>query len=644
VNFRLVRICHPFLEHRILHLALCPIQGGQYTAFTATNPLTATTVILLSASGGFSIADFLIGKNAGDIRLQANNQFWLDVKRQIFCALPDDGVLTSTVLESLAQAIERNISTSPDANQLVASILRGMTSEAASRAAIVGAVYEGSPNGCDSCFPSCQLTPLDNDSLLADLGQDRWKLEVTSFSPDTGYYVGRYRLPYNHNCCALTIEQIITAPTPIPGETIVYALVHSCDQPIPVRIPLSSLSGQCVNEFAIISNSPFELDVSLTDCQEEPEEPACQIYFEKLGSRVYLSPNAEGVYLLYSSSYGNNAPQPDAEGFSHYHLTDCCGFEVVPTNDTSYGVIPTTVRTFDCAGNPTDHTIQNSSDLLALNGRCVQAVAFKPAYYVALRTTACTPVTDTVAFETASSATQEGATHTVAVRLSLSIGSTPQEIRVPIVIAGGSATSGSDYTLDTPEIIFPAGSPDGALQTVSLTIAGDQQMEGSETIVLGFGEITGPAAPGSLAQHTITVIDSGGCTQTQDFAYTWNNIGWEHPDSIGIAHRHFAGTPVGQYDSRRSVDGVLQLAWAEPKRLKKVRVRIDGSSGGLWLSCELFINGVSQGIRSSKVQTYYWDWAFSEPLAATHIRFEGRTWNVANASNFINMTLTECVD
>lgn len=134
------------------------------------------------------------------------------------------------------------------------------------------------------------------------------------------------------------------------------------------------------------------------------------------------------------------------------------------------------------------------------------------------------------------------------------------------------------------------------------------------------------------------------CQNTMNILYYWNDIGWEHPDSIGTEHRHFAGTPVGQYDSRRSVDGVLQLAWTESKRLKKVRVRIDGSSSGWWLSCELFINGASQGIRSSKVQTYYWDWAFSEPLTATHIRFEARTWNVSNDSHFINMTLTECVD
>jgi hypothetical protein len=33
VNFRLVRIFHPLLEHRILHLALCPIFGGHYKTF-----------------------------------------------------------------------------------------------------------------------------------------------------------------------------------------------------------------------------------------------------------------------------------------------------------------------------------------------------------------------------------------------------------------------------------------------------------------------------------------------------------------------------------------------------------------------------------------------------------------------------------
>jgi len=38
----LVRISHPLLEHRILHLALCPIFGGHYTC-TARNTSAGST-------------------------------------------------------------------------------------------------------------------------------------------------------------------------------------------------------------------------------------------------------------------------------------------------------------------------------------------------------------------------------------------------------------------------------------------------------------------------------------------------------------------------------------------------------------------------------------------------------------------------
>lgn len=74
-----------------------------------------TAILLFSASGGTALGNLLLGMDAGNVRLQLTNQFWLDVKRQLFCALPDDGVLTQAVLESVAQAIERNISISIDA-------------------------------------------------------------------------------------------------------------------------------------------------------------------------------------------------------------------------------------------------------------------------------------------------------------------------------------------------------------------------------------------------------------------------------------------------------------------------------------------------------------------------------------------------
>ncbi len=187
------------------------------------------------------------------------------------------------------------------------------------------------------------------------------------------------------------------------------------------------------------------------------------------------------------------------------------------------------------------------ASLLDLIGQSFQAFAIRSATAFEVRTTVTMCPDATISFVAASSTTQEGTTHTVVVRLSLSIGSTPQEIRVPIVVTGGSATSGSDYTLQTTEVVFLVYSVDGTTQNVSLTIAEDAPVEPAETIILGFGTITGPAAPGATASHTVT-IEADPCADGtfSTHNYLHNFTGWEgHFNRV----RTSVQTPVGQTDS-----------------------------------------------------------------------------------------------
>ena len=124
----------------------------------------------------------------------------------------------------------------------------------------------------------------------------------------------------------------------------------------------------------------------------------------------------------------------------------------------------------------------------------------------------------TVSFEDASSVANEGDMHIVNVRLSVSGGGTPDEIIVPIAVTGGSAISGGvDYTLLTSQVVFPAGSENGAIREVSIDITTDGLQEGLETIILGFGSITGTAGVGAVASHTVTIPAQGTWVHQFDF-------------------------------------------------------------------------------------------------------------------------------
>ena len=101
-------------------------------------------------------------------------------------------------------------------------------------------------------------------------------------------------------------------------------------------------------------------------------------------------------------------------------------------------------------------------------------------------------------------------TVSVTVRLTLSGEPLAQDVTVEVVDAGtGAATSGVDYTAFPPTMItFPAGSVNGALSTVQISVGADTLLEGPETLMLGLANPTGGAALGSLRVHVILIQES----------------------------------------------------------------------------------------------------------------------------------------
>jgi hypothetical protein len=194
----------------------------------------------------------------------------------------------------------------------------------------------------------------------------------------------------------------------------------------------------------------------------------------------------------------------------------------------------------------------------------------------------------TVQFVTSSSSTTEGQQISVPVRLNLSAGVLASEVRVPIVIVpGGTATQDVDYTLQTSEVVFAAGSADGATQNVTLSILTDAVQESAETILLGFGVITGGAVAVEPSSHTVTIAgsDCASGTLTGDF-YRYD-AGWEG---------HFtASSDTGStiWVLKPYYDITLNLP--ADVCVKTVKMYCYGNStSGYWrtMHCELYRSGV----------------------------------------------------
>ena len=119
-------------------------------------------------------------------------------------------------------------------------------------------------------------------------------------------------------------------------------------------------------------------------------------------------------------------------------------------------------------------------------------------------------VNASVSFAQPSQSTTDESTRTVSVALRLDAPSTTtSDTTVTVTLAAtGTAIAGADFTFTTQSVTFPAGSSNGAIQSVPVGINADAIFEGDETVVLG---LSGPGA-GAGATHTLTITDDDAAT------------------------------------------------------------------------------------------------------------------------------------
>jgi hypothetical protein len=359
---------------------------------------------LLTLAAATAIAAFMQSRNTALIRSQLDNAYWLDVKRQLYCTLPDSGILTHDVLNSVAQAIIDNIPNKAEVNQLIAESLRGLPNETAQQISLVGATYEGNSNGCDNCLSDCHLLGIYPNAQPVQIAPNVWRLKVESQSEFVGY-AGLYRLPYLNSCCRITQVQVVTPPTPLTGLTILGAFFRCSESVEAYFSSLDSIVGQCVNSFSLVSSTPFEINVTLSESCEDTI--GCQLYAENYGLLEALPSDANGDYLLRSL---DPRPLPETGGFRRYRLlsdSSCCTLQYIPLVNNDLGQQPTKLRIYECgAGDAyTEYDSSNPAHASVFedfrSGRlCFNSFAIAPAsdtfYLIKVRLRQCDPNCQTV--------------------------------------------------------------------------------------------------------------------------------------------------------------------------------------------------------------------------------------------------------
>ncbi len=179
-------------------------------------------------------------------------------------------------------------------------------------------------------------------------------------------------------------------------------------------------------------------------------------------------------------------------------------------------------------------------------------------------------------------------------------------VTVDLALSGGTATSGTDYSVGTlPDITIADGSTSGSA-TLTFTISDDQLVEGSESII-----VTGTATGVSVGDAIITIIDDerAGPVITGVRTGPWSDVGEGTANrapaassvSFGGGSLGMGGSfawhetaPLGSGAFFSDPDGDALTYSASAERPALVRVSLSGAAGSAVLTANLLNQGASK--------------------------------------------------
>lgn len=238
------------------------------------------------------------------------------------------------------------------------------------------------------------------------------------------------------------------------------------------------------------------IQISVTDAPLIPTNPV--VSFANASAQV----NENGTSVTVDVTLSN----PDANATS---------VDVVVTGGTATGgsdyTYSTTTVTFPASSTATQTVTINITDDAAVEGTETIILGLQNATNSAtVGTISAETVTivdndaPSVSFDKTSATVNENA-GTISLDVNILNPDPTKATTVEVVVSGGTATSGSDYSYSTATLTFPAGS--SAKQTATLTIIDDTLVEGSELLIFMLQNANNSAGYVN-AYDTLTITDN----------------------------------------------------------------------------------------------------------------------------------------
>lgn len=142
--------------------------------------VAAFTWIAAGAGAGAAasaVTDLVFEAELEDMEADESPALYQDLKCAIYCALPDDGILTPAVAAEIAGKIDELASTYPTAAPIMAAAFRDFSEDARALISTMGALYEGSNCDICDCEVDCEAFYITWGSIGATL--PRWTSPAT---------------------------------------------------------------------------------------------------------------------------------------------------------------------------------------------------------------------------------------------------------------------------------------------------------------------------------------------------------------------------------------------------------------------------------------------------------------------------------
>ncbi|MDX2138012.1 MAG: hypothetical protein SF123_07945 [Chloroflexota bacterium] len=252
------------------------------------NPITSVPWIAGLALGSIaaSVLQQLVGKdvNAETARVQADNAYWFLVKRGVYCGLPsstDPSIFAEATRERMANEIENivpyntaDIASKTSANNLVASLIRAIPLQDLRGWLEAASIWDGNqsgistlPNAPSACGNEIGLVPVIGDTGVIPFSEkvspNTWNIGVNSL----GDY--RWRTLYSEQCYRIEGVTVVQSPVRRSPTDPFIDYVDCTGNIVQVTSP-SELVGVCLKDLRILSNTPFNLYVTIAECGAPP--------------------------------------------------------------------------------------------------------------------------------------------------------------------------------------------------------------------------------------------------------------------------------------------------------------------------------------------------------------------------------------